>query len=112
MHVLRLPRSRMRNNGAMSEPALAPRNPLVGVVVVWVVALIAAVAIAVFVPDEWRVAWLLVGFGASILLAFAVQLWYGQTKGFIFRTAASVTGALLLLGVVSAAFGLAALVPA
>lgn len=78
----------------------------------WVAALIAAIAIGIFVPEEWRVQWLIVGFGASILLSFALQLWYGHTKGFIFRIAASATGALLLLGVVSAAFGLAALVPA
>jgi len=102
----------MRNNGVMPEPALAPRNALVGVVIVWAAALIAAIAIGVFVPDEWRVSWLLLAFGGAVLLSFALQLWYGQAKGFIFRTAASATGALLLLGVVSAGFGLAALVPA
>ncbi|KDA05921.1 hypothetical protein DC31_11605 [Microbacterium sp. CH12i] len=96
----------------MSQPALAPRNPFGGVVVVWGVAFVAAIAIGIFVPEEWRVQWLLIGFGGSILLTFASQLWYGQSAGFIFRTAASVLGALLLLGVVSAGFGLAALVPA
>ncbi len=102
----------MRNNGGMSEPALAPRNALGGVVVVWAAALIAAIAIGIFVPQEWRVPWLLVGFGGAVLLSFAVQLWYGQVKGFIFRVAVSTIGALVLLGVVSAAFGLAALIPA
>lgn len=77
----------------------------------WAVSLIAAIAIAVFVPEEWRVPWLLVGFGGAVLLSFAVQLWYGQMKGFIFRVAVSTIGALVLLGVVSAAFGLAALIP-
>jgi len=101
----------MRNNGDMSEPALAPRSPLGGVVIVWGAALIAAICIGIFVPMQWRVQWLIVGFGGAVLLSFALQLWYGQTKGFIFRTAASVTGALLLLGVVSAGFALAALVP-
>lgn len=96
----------------MSEPALAPRNPLGGVIVVWGAALVAAIAIGVFVPQEWRVPWLLVGFGGAVLLSFAVQLWYGQAKGFIFRVAVSTIGALMLLGVVSAAFGLAALAPA
>lgn len=102
----------MRNNGLMAEPALAPRNPLSGVLVVWAAALIAAIAIGIFVPEEWRVQWLLVGFGGAILLSFALQLWYGHTQGFIFRLAASVTGALVLLGVVSASFALAAIVPA
>jgi hypothetical protein len=81
-------------------------------VIVWSAALLAAVAIGIFVAEEWRVQWLLVAFGAIVLLSFAVQLWYGRTQGFIFRVAASATGALLLLGVVSAGFALAALVPA
>lgn len=102
----------MRNNGVMSDPALAPRNPLGGVAIVWSASLLAAIAIGIFVAEEWRVPWLLVAFGSVVLLAFAVQLWYGHTQGFIFRVAASVTGSLLLLGVVSAGFALAALIPA
>lgn len=101
----------MGNNGGMPEPALAPRSPFTGVVIVWSAALVAAIAIGIFVPMDWRLQWLIVGFGGAVLLSFALQLWYGQTKGFIFRTAASVTGALLLLGTVSAGFALAALVP-
>lgn len=102
----------MGNNGVMSDPALAPRNPLGGVAVVWSAALLAAIVIGIFVSEEWRVPWLLVTFGAVVLLAFAVQLWYGRTQGFIFRVAASVTGSLLLLGVISAGFALAAIIPA
>lgn len=102
----------MRNIGGMSEPALAPRNPLGAIVTVWVVALLAAIAIGIFVPEQLRVSWLLVGFGGIVLASFAVQLWYGRTEGFIFRVASSVIGALLLLGVISAGFALAALVPA
>lgn len=101
----------MRNNGDMTDPALAPRNAFVGVIVVWAAAFLATVAIGIFVPEEWRVPWLLVGFGGAVLLSFAVQLWYGRTQGFIFRVASSVTGALLLMGLVSIGFGLAALIP-
>ncbi|WP_217181983.1 hypothetical protein [Streptomyces sp. AC495_CC817] len=96
----------------MSQPALAPRNAFTGVFVVWGVAFLASVAVGIFVSDEWRVSWLLVVFGALVLLSFAVQLWYGSTQGFIFRVACSVTGALLLTGLISVGFGLAALVPA
>ncbi|MBO0979967.1 hypothetical protein [Microbacterium sp. SD291] len=96
----------------MSEPALAPRNAAIGVMVVWAAAFIASVAVGVFVPEEWRVSWLLVAFGGIVLLSFAVQLWYGRTQGFIFRVAGSVTGALLLMGIISVGFGLAALAPA
>jgi hypothetical protein len=95
----------------MSEPALAPRNALGGVIIVWSVALVGAVVIGLVVPEEWRVPWLLIGFGGAALLSFALQLWYGQTTGFIFRVAASALGALVLLAVVSAGFGLAALIP-
>ncbi len=101
----------MRNNGVMTEPALAPRNAFVGVIVVWAVAFVATVAIGIFVPEEWRVPWMLVGFGGVVLLSFAVQLRYGRTQGFIFRVASSVTGALLLMGLISIGFGLAALIP-
>lgn len=101
----------MRNNGVMSEPSLAPRSALGGVIVVWVAALLAGIGIGVFVPEVWRAQWLLVGFGGAALLSFAVQLWYGQTRGFIFRIGLSIVGALLILGVVSVGFGLAALIP-
>jgi hypothetical protein len=101
----------MRNNGVMTEPALAPRNAFVGVIVVWAAAFVATVAIGIFVPEEWRVPWMLVGFGGVVLLSFAVQLWYGRTQGFIFRVASSVIGALMLMGLISVGFGLAALIP-
>ncbi|WP_372968501.1 hypothetical protein [Microbacterium sp.] len=94
----------------MSQPALAPRNAFVGVLVVWAVAFLAAIAVGIFVAEEWRVPWLLVAFGGVVLLSFAVQLRYGRTEGFIFRVGGSALGALLLMGVISVGFGLAALV--
>lgn len=102
----------MRNNGVMSEPALAPRNAFVGVIAVWAVAFVATLAVGLFVAEERRAPWMLVAFGGVVLLSFAVQLWYGRTQGFIFRVASSVTGALLLMGVISIGFGIAALIPA
>ncbi|MFY9712335.1 MAG: hypothetical protein WAK00_02575 [Microbacterium sp.] len=95
----------------MSEPALAPRNAFIGVIGVWAASFIATVAVGIFVPEEWRVPWMLVAFGGVVLLSFAVQLWYGRTQGFIFRVAGGVTGALLLMGLISVGFGLAALIP-
>ncbi|WP_435746570.1 hypothetical protein [Microbacterium sp. PMB16] len=95
----------------MSEPALAPRNALGGVVAVWATAFVATVALGIFVSEEWRVPWLVVAFGGIVLLSFAVQLRYGRTQGFIFRVAGSVTGALLLMGIISVGFGLAAMIP-
>ena len=102
----------MRHNGDMSDPALAPRNAYAGVVTAWAVALLSAIVVGVFVGEEWRIAWLLVSFGGVVLLSFAMQLWYGRTEGYILRVAASVMGSLLLMGLISAGFGLAAFIPA
>ncbi|MFT4259179.1 hypothetical protein [Microbacterium sp.] len=96
----------------MTDVVLAPRNAFVGVFVVWGVAFAASIAVGVFVPEAWRVSWMLVVFGALVLLSFAVQLWYGSAQGFIFRVACSVMGALLLTGIIAVGFGLAALIPA
>jgi hypothetical protein len=99
----------MGDNEGMSEPALAPRNAFTGMIVVWAVALLAAVAIGIFVVEPWRMPSLLVAFGGVVLLAFATRLGYGLTHGFIVRVSASIMGALLLMGVISVGFGLAAI---
>jgi len=101
----------VRQNEGMTTPELAPRSLFGGVIAVWVAGGLIAVAIGVFVPIDWRFAWLTVGLGACVLLAFAVQLGTGRSKGFIDRVAASVLGALLVMGVLSAGFGLAAIIP-
>lgn len=99
----------MRNNRSMSEPALAPRNAFHGVVAVWIVALLTSIALGIFVAEDLRVGWLLISFGGIVLLSFAVQLWYARPQGFIVRVAGSVVGSLMLMGLVSVGFGLAAL---
>ncbi len=102
---------RMRHNGLMTQPALVPRNAFTGVVVVWAVSFLAAVAVGIFVAEEWRMPWMLVAFGGVIVLSFAVQLWYGLTEGFILRVGGSILGSMLLMGVISFGFGVAALIP-
>lgn len=97
--------------GAMSETAPLSRNAFLGVVGVWGFALLVSVAIGVFVPELDRAPWLVLGFVAVVLVAFIVQLFYGFVTGFIFRVAASALGALLVMGVISAGFGIAALLP-
>ncbi|PZU38958.1 MAG: hypothetical protein DI573_08445 [Microbacterium sp.] len=95
----------------MTVPELAPRPTFAGIVAVWVVALVAGVAIAVFVPFEVRAVWFALALAGSLILAFAIQLVYGRSVGFIERVGASILGALLVLGLVSAAVGLAAIIP-
>lgn len=96
----------------MSEPALAPRNAFHGVVAVWIASLVVAVTLGIVLPEDARVGWLLIAFGGIILVSFAVQLAYGRAQGFIVRMAGSVVGALVIMGIVSAGFGLAALASA
>jgi FtsH-binding integral membrane protein len=92
----------------MTAPEILPRRRAAGVVAVWVAAALVALAV-VFVDPDWRGAWLLVGFGFCFFLAFAVQLASGRSQGFIIRIAASVLGAMLVMGLLGAGFALAEL---
>ncbi|MCR2784045.1 MULTISPECIES: hypothetical protein [unclassified Microbacterium] len=96
----------------MSIPELAPRRTFGGIVAVWAVAAVAAVVIGVLSPPEWRSAWVTVALGGCLVLAFAVQLFYGRSQQFTERMAVSVLGALLVMGLIGLGFGLATLVPA
>lgn len=95
----------------MAAPDLAPPRTFGGIVAVWIVAGVAAIAIGLFVPLGLRSTWLVVAMGGCLILAFAVQLAYGRSQGFIQRIAASVLGALLVMGLLSLGFGLASIVP-
>lgn len=102
----------MGDNDRMSTPELVPRRSLGGIIAVWAVALVAGIAVAVVVPEDGRATWLALTLGFCMILAFAVQLFYGRAQRFIQRVAISTLGALLILGVISAAFGLGALMTA
>lgn len=105
-------RRRGRYDVTMSEPALAPRSAFHGMIAVWIVSLVVAVALGFVLPEEDRVGWLLIAFGGIVLVSFAVQLAHGRAEGFIVRMAGSVVGALMIMGAVSAVFGIAALASA
>ncbi len=90
---------------------LAPRSTVGAVVGVWIAAAVMGVAIGFFVPVDWRMAWMTVGLGGCIVLTFAVQLWLGRAKGFIDRVTLTAAGATLVMGLISAVFGLATLIP-
>jgi hypothetical protein len=101
----------MRENGPVALPELAPRRTFGGVIAVWIVAAVIGVAIGVFVNADARAAWLAVGLGGCLILSFAIQLWSGRSQGFTQRVAASILGALVVLGIISLGFGLATIVP-
>jgi hypothetical protein len=98
-------------NGTVAVPELAPRRTIGGIIAVWVVAAVIGVLVGLFAGDDWRAQWLAVGLGGCLILAFIVQLWSGRSQGFTERVAASALGALVVLGVISLGFGLAAIVP-
>lgn len=102
----------MGHNGEVAIPQLTPRRTVGGIIAVWVVAALAGVAIGIFVPFEWRGAWLVVALGGCFVLSFIVQLWFGRSHGFTQRVAAGALGALLVMGIISLGFGLASIVPA
>ena len=93
----------------MTVPELAPRRTLGGLIAVWLVAAVIGVAVGIFVGPDWRAAWLTVGMGICVILAFGIQLWTGRSQGFTERVAASALGALFVLGVISLGFGLASI---
>lgn len=99
----------MRENKGMSTPELAPHSSIWGVAGVWIGALIAGIAIAVFVPVEWWVAWFVLALAAAVVASFSVQLALGRPAGFIQRVGASAAGSLLMLGLVSAIASIPAL---
>jgi hypothetical protein len=101
----------VRENETMTVPELAPRRTFGGVIAVWVVAALVGISIGLFAPSEWRGAWLTVGLGGCLVLAFAIQLGFGRSQGFTERVAASALGALLVMGFISLGFGLSSIVP-
>ena len=97
------------HNGGMSVPELAPRRTFGGIVAVWIAAAVLTVGIGIVAPPDWRAAWMAVGLGACLFLSFGVQLAYGMAEGFIERVAASILGAMLVMGFIGVGFGLSTL---
>ncbi|WP_431803284.1 hypothetical protein [Microbacterium sp. bgisy203] len=94
----------------MSVPGLAPRGGFAEIVAVWIAAAVVTVAIALAAPAPQRAEWLPLGLAACVILAFVIQLARGHAEGFLRRVAASVLGALVVMGLVSLGLALASLV--
>ena len=74
---------------------------LASIVPVWVLSLVAAVLVAVLVTTDAST-WLAIALAASVIIAFAIQLGIQKKEGFVLRIMASVTGAVIVLGVATA----------
>ena len=75
---------------------------LASIVPVWVIALIAAVFVGLYSPGDEFLTWLPIVLAAAVILTFAVQLAIRKKEGFVLRVMASVTGAVVVLGVATA----------
>jgi len=93
----------------MTVPVLAPRGGFGSIVAVWVSSAVIAIAIGLAAPPDWRAAWMPVGLAACLILAFILQLAYGHAEGFLRRVAASILGALIVMGLIGLGLGLASL---
>jgi hypothetical protein len=96
----------------VTDPLTVPRPAMAGLIVVWSIAAVIAVVVGILAEPDWRAAWMGVGLGLVIPIAFAVQLWSGRSQGFIQRVALSVLGSMLVMGLIGVGLGLATLLSA
>jgi len=85
-------------------------SSLRSVVPVWALAVLGAVAVAVFAPvASAPLVWIPVVMAAAVLLTFTIQLSLARKEGLVERIVASLAGALIVLVVASGALTLRAL---
>lgn len=90
-------------------PESARRNAFIGVIISWGLAFVATLLVGLLVDQGERAPWLVIAFAVVVVLSFAIQLWYANPVGFIFRVSASVGGALVVIGLISAVFSMVAM---
>jgi hypothetical protein len=74
---------------------------LASIVPVWVLTIIAAVVVSIVDTGDAST-WLAIALAGAVILAFGIQLGIQKKEGFVLRVMASVTGAVLVLGVTTA----------
>lgn len=92
--------------GMTTSPSSQPWELQVGTVVpVWVLCIIASVAIGVASPPDQYLTWLPIALAAAVLVTFSIQLSTLTKEGFVNRVMASLGGAVLVLGLATAVLG-------
>lgn len=81
-----------------------------GIVVVWVLAVLSAVLIAVFSMQENRISWMSLGLAGCTIVTLAIQIAQGQKDGYVSRVIASISGAVVVYVIAIAIFALVGLV--
>lgn len=102
-------RAALCDNGVVSETTLSPRLRWISVVSIWALALIGVVVSGVLWTAGETFFGLSVTLGLCTLAAFAAQLLTRQKIGFVDRMSTSVTGAVIILAIGGAVYGLIAL---
>lgn len=75
------------------------------VVPVWIVSILAVIAVGVFVTPDMYLVFLPVVLGLVLLVTFGIQLLVPVRKGFVDRVSASVGGAVLILAIATVVLG-------
>ena len=91
--------TRGNNRSVSTAENLSPAARWISIIVIWVAALLAAVAIGIFSKQPEYADWLALALAACTFLAMCVQLATQQKHGFVNRLAASVIGALGVLAI-------------
>ena len=81
-----------------------------GIVVVWVLAVLSAVLIAVFSAQENRISWMSLGLAGCTIVTLAIQIALGQKDGYVSRVISSISGAVIVYAIAIAIFALVGLV--
>ncbi|WP_348788555.1 hypothetical protein [Leifsonia sp. NPDC080035] len=76
---------------------------------VWVIALVLGVLIGTLSHPAQYASWLSLALGVCVIASFGAQLATQQKDGFVNRLAATLTGTLVILGVIGAILGLTTL---
>ena len=99
----------MSNDGMTSEIPLPVRRTLGSFVAVWMLALVGGILVGVFASPDALFSWLAIVLAACVALTFVLQLATHEKNGFILRVAGSITGAVVVIGLVSAVLGIVVL---
>ncbi|MFB2596895.1 hypothetical protein ACEXQE_03790 [Herbiconiux sp. P17] len=75
------------------------------VVPVWILTILAVVAVGVFVTPAEFLVFMPVVLGLALLVTFGIQLVVKERKGFVNRVSASVGGAVLILALATVVLG-------
>ncbi|GAB3616357.1 hypothetical protein GCM10027416_09140 [Okibacterium endophyticum] len=78
------------------------------VVTVWAVAIVGGVLAGIVASPDALFSWLAIVLAACVVLTFVLQLATHEKNGFILRVAASVTGAVVLIALISGVLALLA----